>query len=66
MPDNARLSGIERAKLAGKYHGRSRAIDRVQVWKLHYEGEAVACIASRLGCTKASVYNVLGERPPVS
>lgn len=51
--------GIERAKGAGKYRGRSVSIDYTQVRKLHGQGNSPTEIANLLGIGRTSVYRAL-------
>ncbi len=48
--------GIRRAKLAGKYRGRSPSIDYSQVKKLHAQGVSPTEISKLLSVARTSVY----------
>lgn len=51
--------GIAKAKLAGKYRGRSPSIDYVLVKKLRLQGSNPSEIAGLLGIGRTSVYRAL-------
>lgn len=55
--------GIERAKAAGKYHGRAPTarVKKPQVLELHALGVRPSEIATRIGISRASVYRLIGE-----
>ncbi len=55
------MEGINRAKAAGVYKGRTRSVDVQQVKGLHAEGVGASEIAKRLGIGRASVYRALGS-----
>jgi len=55
------LDGIARAKVAGKYRGRPKAIDPAKIAALRDEGLGASAIAKRLGIGRASVYRVMGK-----
>lgn len=56
--------GIQKAKIAGKYKGRAPTAQRkkAEVEALVAEGIGPTEIAKRLGISRASVYNVMGQR----
>jgi len=51
--------GIAKAKAAGRYRGRPKAIDPEQIAALRAEGLGASAIAKRLGIGRASVYRAL-------
>lgn len=53
--------GIERAKAAGVYKGRKRAVDADQVRTLRDQGLGATDIATELGIGRASVYRALKD-----
>lgn len=57
--------GIEAAKLAGKYKGRSPTARRKadEVRKLKEAGAGASAIAKQLGIARASVYRILAGEP---
>src|SRR5271154_3882823 len=55
------LEGIEAAKKAGVYKGRTPSIDPNEVRRLAAEGVGGSEIAKRLGIGRTSVYRLLGE-----
>jgi DNA invertase Pin-like site-specific DNA recombinase len=56
--------GIARAKAAGRYKGRPKAIDPAKIAALQAEGLGATAISKRLGCGRASVYRVMGAQQP--
>ena len=54
--------GIERAKVAGRYKGGKRRINRDAVLARKSAGESVAAIAVALGCSRMQIYRVLADR----
>ena len=54
------LEGIAKAKAAGVYKGRKPTLDVEQAKALKAEGLGATEIAKRLGCSRDSVYRVLG------
>lgn len=55
------MEGINKAKAAGVYKGRTWSVDVQQVKGLHAEGVGASEIAKRLGIGRASVYRALGS-----
>lgn len=55
--------GIEKAKKAGKYKGRSKSIDRDLVAKYLGEGKGATETADLCGCSVMSVYRIRNELP---
>lgn len=55
--------GIARAKAAGRYKGRPKAIDPDMIAALKAEGLGASAIAKRLGIGRASVYRVMNIQP---
>lgn len=53
--------GIAKAKAAGRYRGRPKAIDPEQIAALKAEGLGASAIAKRLGIGRASVYRALSS-----
>lgn len=53
--------GIAKAKLAGKYRGRSRSADYSQIKKLRGQGIAPTEIAKLLGVGRTTVYRAMAE-----
>jgi DNA invertase Pin-like site-specific DNA recombinase len=58
------LEGIAKAKAAGVYKGRPASIEASQVRELKAQGMRPSDIAKALKIGRASVYRVLGQRPP--
>ncbi len=52
--------GIAKAKAAGRYRGRPKAIDPEQIAALKAQGLGASAIAKKLGIGRASVYRALG------
>lgn len=52
-------AGIERAKQAGKYRGRTKSIDRGRVAELKAQGLGPTAIAREIGCHPVSIHRVL-------
>jgi DNA invertase Pin-like site-specific DNA recombinase len=53
--------GIQQAKLAGRYTGGKRRLDRSQVLKLKEQGLRPSAIAQVVGCSRMQVYRILAE-----
>lgn len=53
--------GIAKAKIAGKYRGRSRSADYTQIKKLHGQGIAPTEIAKLLGVGRTTVYRAMAD-----
>lgn len=54
--------GIEKAKLAGKYKGKPKTIDRKAVWDLLKQGLSIRKIASDLNISPTSVQKIKFEK----
>jgi DNA invertase Pin-like site-specific DNA recombinase len=54
-------AGIEAAKLAGRYKGRPRSVDRGEVLHLKAQGKSLAQISRALGCDRSTVVRALAE-----
>jgi DNA invertase Pin-like site-specific DNA recombinase len=61
------LEGIAKAKEAGLYRGRKPTIDAARICELSAQGVNPTDIARQIGCTRGTVYRLLGrlaEAPP--
>ena len=54
------MEGIAKAKAEGRFNGRPAKIDKAKVKALADEGMSHAEIANQLGCSRPSVYRILG------
>ena len=57
-------AGIEKAKAAGVYRGRKRAVSDVQVKALKKAGHGPTAIARKLGVSRTTVYRALADTAP--
>lgn len=53
--------GIERAKVEGRYKGRSKSVDYSQIRKLAAQGVTPTDIARLIGCGRTTVYRALSD-----
>ncbi|MCG5241966.1 recombinase family protein [Azospirillum doebereinerae] len=56
------MEGIAKAKAEGVYKGRKPVLDAVEVRRLAADGMGATEISRRLGCGRASVYRLIGNR----
>jgi DNA invertase Pin-like site-specific DNA recombinase len=54
------MEGIAKAKAEGRFNGRPAKIDKAKVKALADEGMSHAQIANELGCSRPSIYRILG------
>lgn len=54
------MEGIAKAKAEGRYNGRPAKIDKEKVKALADKGMSHAQIAEKLGCSRPSIYRILG------
>jgi DNA invertase Pin-like site-specific DNA recombinase len=54
------MEGIAKAKAEGRFNGRPAKIDKAEVKALAEDGMSYAEIAKTLGCSRPSVYRILG------
>jgi DNA invertase Pin-like site-specific DNA recombinase len=52
-------AGIDRAKAAGVYKGRSVTLDHQKIAQMHRDGRGATEIARSVGCSRGAVYKAL-------